>query len=130
GVGGGYTLNYWSSDALMLKGNVEYYKDNLSRKEGSSKIQKDGKWDTEDFDQQSYTETFSAYAGFEYLPANTWFEELDAKIYWRDMTNEDTTNRLMSRTNNNVSELRRTIDVRGFTDQLLGANADFISAFQ
>ncbi|PMO05898.1 ligand-gated channel [Vibrio splendidus] len=130
GVGGGYTLNYWSSDALMLKGNVEYYKDNLSRKEGSSKIQKDGKWDTEDFDQQSYTETFSAYAGFEYLPANTWFEELDAKIYWRDMTNEDTTNRLMSRTNNNVSELRRTIDVRGFTDQLLGANADFISTLQ
>lgn len=130
GVGGGYTLNYWSTDALMLKGNVEYYKENLSRKEGSSKIQKDGKWDTEDFDQQGYTESFSAYAGFEYLPANTWFEELDAKIYWRDMTNEDTTNRLMSRTNNNVSELRRTIDFRGFTDQLLGANADFISAFQ
>ena len=58
GVGGGYTLNYWSTDALMLKGNIEYYKENLSRKEGASKIQKDGKWDTEDFDQQAIPRHF------------------------------------------------------------------------
>ncbi|MGF1709599.1 TonB-dependent hemoglobin/transferrin/lactoferrin family receptor [Vibrio kagoshimensis] len=129
GISGAYTLNYWASDALMLKGNVEYYKENLSRQEGPAKLQTDDSWDIKDFDQQAYTESISASAGFEYLPLNSWFEELDAKVYWRDMTNNDVTNRLMSRTNNNVFELRRVIDTRSFTDQLIGASADFISSF-
>jgi len=130
GVSGAYTLNYWVEDDLMLKGRVEYYKENQSRLEGLAKIQKDGSWETQSFNQQTYTETVTAYMGAEYLPLNSWFEELDTKLYWRETVADEALNVLISQDQNNVPVQRRLIDERHFTDQLIGLNADFISSFQ
>ena len=129
GISGTYTLNYWASDALMLKGNVEYYKENLSRQEGIAKIQKDGEWKTDDFDQQAYTESFTVYVGAEYFPIDSWFEELDTKVYLRSTVADENVNALISQEQNNITVQRRLIDDRHFTDEVIGADADFISSF-
>ena len=129
GVSGAYTLNYWAQDNLMLKGKIDYYKDNLSRPEGLAKIQKDGEWETEEFDQQAYTESYTAYVGAEYFPIDSWFEELDTKVYWRNTVADEAVNALISQEQGNITAFRRLIDDRHFTDEVIGADADFISSF-
>ena len=129
GVSGAYTLNYWAQDDLMFKAKVDYYKENLSRQAGEAKIQKDGKWKTEEYDQQTYTESYTAYVGAEYFPINSWFEELDTKFYWRNTVADEATNALISQQQGNIIAFRRLIDDRHFTDEVIGAEADFISSF-
>lgn len=128
GVNGAYNVNHYVGDELMLKAKVEYYTENLSRKEGAASIQRDGAWEIETFDQQGSTEELSASIGVEYMPLNSWFNELDAQAYWRDTETTEETNRLMRREQNNVIQKRRVIDDRRFFDELLGMDIDLVSS--
>ncbi|MCV5888445.1 hypothetical protein OFN71_35080, partial [Escherichia coli] len=82
-----------------IKARAELYRQDQQRLEGSSSIQKDGKWHIEDFAEDESTEEYSAYLGAELTPLDpTWFEELDTKVYWRHTEVVTDTNRLMNST--------------------------------
>lgn len=81
GYSASYAINHFFNDEVMIKARAELYRQDQQRLEGSSSIQKDGKWHIEDFAEDESTEEYSAYLGAELTPLDpTWFEELDTKV--------------------------------------------------
>ncbi|HGY9610408.1 TonB-dependent hemoglobin/transferrin/lactoferrin family receptor [Vibrio harveyi] len=127
GYSGAYTINHFYSDELMLKARAELYTQNQKRLEGSPSIQPDGRWDIETFDEDEASEEYSAYVGLEMTPLEpTWFEELDAKVYWRHTEVVEDTNRLMRQTDHNgLTVRRRELEHKKFIDETMGFRGDF-----
>ncbi|MCV5690125.1 hypothetical protein OFN32_38545, partial [Escherichia coli] len=75
GYSASYAINHFFNDEVMIKARAELYRQDQQRLEGSSSIQKDGKWHIEDFAEDESTEEYSAYLGAELTPLDpTWFE--------------------------------------------------------
>ncbi|HBC3964240.1 TPA: TonB-dependent receptor, partial [Vibrio parahaemolyticus] len=127
GYSASYAINHFFSDEVMIKARAELYRQDQQRLEGSSSIQKDGKWHIEDFAEDESTEEYSAYLGAELTPLDpTWFEELDTKVYWRHTEVITDTNRLMNSTDaNGLLIKRRELEHKTFTDSTVGLRADF-----
>ncbi|HCG8267500.1 TPA: TonB-dependent hemoglobin/transferrin/lactoferrin family receptor [Vibrio parahaemolyticus] len=127
GYSASYAINHFFSDEVMIKARAELYRQDQQRLEGSSSIQKDGKWHIEDFAEDESTEEYSAYLGAELTPLDpTWFEELDTKVYWRHTEVITDTNRLMNSTDaNGLLIKRRELEHKTFTDNTVGLRADF-----
>ncbi|WP_079753358.1 TonB-dependent receptor domain-containing protein, partial [Vibrio parahaemolyticus] len=127
GYSASYAINHFFSDDVMIKARAELYRQDQQRLEGSSSIQKDGKWHIEDFAEDESTEEYSAYLGAELTPLDpTWFEELDTKVYWRHTEVVTDTNRLMNSTDaNGLLIKRRELEHKTFTDNTVGLRADF-----
>ncbi|HCE3305647.1 TPA: TonB-dependent hemoglobin/transferrin/lactoferrin family receptor [Vibrio parahaemolyticus] len=127
GYSASYAINHFFNDEVMIKARAELYRQDQQRLEGSSSIQKDGKWHIEDFAEDESTEEYSAYLGAELTPLDpTWFEELDTKVYWRHTEVVTDTNRLMNSTDaNGLLIKRRELEHKTFTDSTVGLRADF-----
>ncbi|MDW1833112.1 TonB-dependent receptor domain-containing protein, partial [Vibrio sp. Vb1755] len=127
GYSASYAINHFFNDEVMIKARAELYRQDQQRLEGSSSIQKDGKWHIEDFAEDESTEEYSAYLGAELTPLYpTWFEELDTKVYWRHTEVITDTNRLMNSTDaNGLLIKRRELEHKTFTDNTVGLRADF-----
>lgn len=127
GYSASYAINHFFSDEVMIKARAELYRQDQQRLEGSSSIQKDGKWHIEDFAEDESTEEYSAYLGAELTPLDpTWFEELDTKVYWRHTEVVTDTNRLMNSTDaNGLLIKRRELEHKTFIDSTVGLRADF-----
>lgn len=127
GYSASYAINHFFSDEVMIKARAELYRQDQQRLEGSSSIQKDGKWHIEDFAEDESTEEYSAYLGAELTPLDpAWFEELDTKVYWRHTEVVTDTNRLMNSTDaNGLLIKRRELEHKTFTDSTVGLRADF-----
>ncbi|NWJ66538.1 TonB-dependent receptor, partial [Vibrio parahaemolyticus] len=127
GYSASYAINHFFSDEVMIKARAELYRQDQQRLEGSSSIQKDGKWHIEDFAEDESTEEYSAYLGAELTPLDpAWFEELDTKVYWRHTEVVTDTNRLMNSTDaNGLLIKRRELEHKTFTDRTVGLRADF-----
>lgn len=127
GYSASYAINHFFNDEVMIKARAELYRQDQQRLEGSSSIQKDGKWHIEDFAEDESTEEYSAYLGAELTPLDpTWFEELDTKVYWRHTEVITDTNRLMNSTDaNGLLIKRRELEHKTFTDSTVGLRADF-----
>ncbi|OCP53068.1 ligand-gated channel, partial [Vibrio parahaemolyticus] len=127
GYSASYAINHFFNDEVMIKARAELYRQDQQRLEGSSSIQKDGKWHIEDFAEDESTEEYSAYLGAELTPLDpAWFEELDTKVYWRHTEVVTDTNRLMNSTDaNGLLIKRRELEHKTFTDSTVGLRADF-----
>ncbi|OLQ81632.1 ligand-gated channel [Photobacterium proteolyticum] len=125
GINGAYTLHHDLNDQWLLKAKAEVYRDEMLREEGTASIQKDGAWEIKDFNEDTTQSTYTVMAGAEYYAESGAFDNMDTKAYWRYTDHEEYINRLMNRENNGVTELRREISDRSFTDELVGLSADF-----
>ncbi|WP_200856627.1 hypothetical protein, partial [Klebsiella pneumoniae] len=92
----GFTHHYWLNDALRLKTHLEYFDDYAKRREGTSSIQKDDKWDLVSFYEYQRSQTRLASVGADYTANLSWMDTLEGKFYWRSTENITQTNRLMA----------------------------------
>ncbi|RBM31652.1 TonB-dependent hemoglobin/transferrin/lactoferrin family receptor [Vibrio tarriae] len=119
----GFTHHYWLNDALRLKTHLEYFDDYAKRREGTSSIQKDDKWDLVSFYEYQRSQTRLASVGADYTANLSWMDTLEGKLYWRSTENITQTNRLMAndRSGAGILSYRRELRDEGFNDEALGA---------
>ncbi|SHO19968.1 Hemin receptor [Moritella viscosa] len=122
-----YSVNHFMNESVMFNAKVDYFTDNLSRLEGIASTQKDGIMKIASFNEQTTTDGFGVNVGMVITPYDSWFDEMDTKIYWRKTENNSNTNRLMKRKHNGIEERRREIKKQLFNDELIGIGSDFVS---
>ncbi|HFQ4854246.1 TPA: ligand-gated channel, partial [Vibrio vulnificus] len=130
GASANYQLNHFVGDALMLSIAADAYREGQIRREGSSGIHADGKWDQNQYYEDSHVTDLGVSAGLEYQPMDAfWFDEAKAKLYWRDMADVEDINRLYGRLDQNgITEQKRSLENNEFLDQLVGFRTDMTKA--
>ncbi|WP_028111904.1 TonB-dependent hemoglobin/transferrin/lactoferrin family receptor [Ferrimonas kyonanensis] len=126
GYSGAFTLSHYWSDDLLLRAKASYYREQMTRNEGTALMQLDGGWHAETFWEQTLSDSLEAYVGLEHDRVDGFYDSLESKLYWRDSQNDADKNVLMYQHRNDITVKRRQIETRKFNDQLTGLSANLL----
>ncbi|GAB6263378.1 TonB-dependent hemoglobin/transferrin/lactoferrin family receptor [Photobacterium sp. R1] len=125
GINAALTSEWFLNDSWLLKGKVDYYRQQARREEGIAPTQADGGgWEATSFLEDVDTTTLSARAGAEWEGETLLAEQADINLYYRQTETSGDKDVAMQRTQEGLVFKRRQSENRAFRDHLIGLSAD------